>query len=404
MKSFSLIYFSVALMLVFSSCEDGHHAILTPSDFDFDGEIGSAGAEIQQIDSTTFRITLDHAPGHPTWPNKLNFHIRQNAQGKRLTIIVEGPPDYSFNEYFQSWSYDMENWHPIQWEAGYQVSPERDTLRFPQFEQDEVWVGTQVPMTYEQVESMLGEALQSRYVTMDTLGQSLGGRNLYRVRITDPDSDIPESQRWVHYFANQHPGEHNSQWRMVGMVEWLLSEAAAEFRRRSICHFVPMMSPDGPHNGWYRVNAEGVDMNRSYRPQGSDSSQAHEAFIYQRDLEKLMQSESPVTTIWSMHTWQGPVEPLIRPGPEFGTQLGSWQDFRDIIEQHDTSDLIEPLKTRQGTPGYGPVSWSSGPNKQFGITSILCEGAGNIYTKAENKESGRVLMRSIADFYTAPYN
>ncbi len=373
--------------------------LLSTEDFVFDGELGSAGAEITQLDSTTFRIKLGHAPQHPSWPNKLNFRIAANAEGKQITIIVEGPPDYSFNEYFQSWSYDMENWQPIHWEAGYQNSPERDTLIFPEFQQDAVWVGTQVPMSYAHVETMLSDAIQSQYVTIDTLGKSLGGRNLYRVTITDDTNGIPRRDRWVHYFANQHPGEHNSQWRMVGMAEWLLSEEAVEFRRNNIAHFIPMMSPDGPQNGWYRVNARGVDMNRSYRPQGSDSNQTHEAFIYQRDLEDLMQSESPVTAVWSMHTWQGPVEPLIRPGPEFNANLGSWEDFRDIIEEYDVKDLIEPLKTRSGTPGYGQVSWSAGPHAQFGITAVLCEGAGNILTKEANKESGMVLMQSIARFY-----
>jgi hypothetical protein len=48
------------------------------------------------------------------------------------------------------------------------------------------------------------------------------------------DSPHPRSDRWVHYFANQHPGEHNSQWRMVGMVHWLLSDEGADCRCRSL--------------------------------------------------------------------------------------------------------------------------------------------------------------------------
>lgn len=31
-----------------------------------------------------------------------------------------------------------------------------------------------------------------------------------------------------------------------------------------------MMNPDGPANGWPRTNAEGVDMNRTYRVSGAD--------------------------------------------------------------------------------------------------------------------------------------
>jgi hypothetical protein len=44
----------------------------------------------------------------------------------------------------------------------------------------------------------------------------------------------------------------------LSFVDWLLSEQGDDARRRSICHFVPITSPDGPSNGWYRVNAQGV--------------------------------------------------------------------------------------------------------------------------------------------------
>ena len=129
-------------------------------------------------------------------------------------------------------------------------------------------------------------------------------------------------------------------------------------RRRSIVHVVMMMSPDAPSHGWYRTNAQGVDMNRSYRPEGAAAEQAHEAYLWQRDLETLMASEAPVTTIWAIHTWSGIVEPILTPGPEIGGSLGPWTDFRDAMRTHDPLGLIEPLKLREDGPSYGPVSWT----------------------------------------------
>jgi hypothetical protein len=188
---------------------------------------------------------------------------------------------------------------------------------------------------------------------------------------------------------------------MIGMIKWMLADGATDFRKRSITHFIPFMSPDGPSRGWYRVNAEGVDMNRSYRPQGADSSkQTHEPYMFQKDLEQLMKSKAPVTSLWSMHTWSGPVEPIMRSGPEIGRELPEWSEFREIIRRLDQENLIEDLKLREGTAGYGYISWSEGPHHQFGITTILCEGAGNIYTKDENVKSGETLMRSIAKYYS----
>ena len=61
---------------------------------------------------------------------------------------------------------------------------------------------------------------------------------------------------------------------------------------------------------------------------------------YQKDLEGLMASESPVTDLWSMHTWGGIVEPIMLPGPEMGTVLPAWTKLRDIIKQNDRDQLV----------------------------------------------------------------
>ena len=96
------------------------------------------------------------------------------------------------------------------------------------------------------------------HVQVHVLGKSLEGRNLYRLTITDPASPHRPARRWVHHVANQHPLECCSQWRIVGMIDWLLSEQAAEVRQRTICHFTLMMSPDSASHGWYRTNSRGL--------------------------------------------------------------------------------------------------------------------------------------------------
>jgi hypothetical protein len=393
---FLSLRFAVIILFVSTACTGEKE--LSESDFNFNGQLGSEGAVIEKLDKNLFKVTLGHAPNQPEWNNKLNFEITGNAKGNDLTLIVEGPPRYAMNEYFYSWSHDMENWNPVQWKAGYRVSPERDTLVFPVFQQDRVYVGHQVPISYEQVEKFISDIEPREDVEVHTLGKSLGGRNLYRVVITGPSGEVPMKDRWVHYFSNSHPGEHNAQWRMIGKIEWLLSDEGSEYRNRSINHFVLMMSPDAPSNGWYRVNAQGIDMNRSYFPEGSDSEkQAHEAYIFQRDLEELMESESPVTTLWGHHTWGGPVEPLLYFVED--DRVGPWTEWRDILLGLAPETLIKPLATREGEPGYGAISWEYGPHAQFGITAILCEGAGAIYTREENKLSGRLLIESLAEFY-----
>ncbi len=374
-------------------------AELTVDDFSFEGPLGSAGAKIEKVDTNHFKIVLDHAPGHPEWANMAQFTVLRNAKGNRLRVDVffHGGNTMKFNDYSYSWSHDGRNWQPIHWQHRTKDGKQGDTLRFPEFTEDTVYVGHQVPMSYDDVVRLMKQFQKHPHATVHVLGQSTGGRDIYRLTITDPQSPHPADVRWGHYFANQHPGECVAQWRMVGMIDWLLSDAGADCRRRSICHFVLMMSPDGPSHGWYRVNSAGKDMNRTYRVEGADPEvQTREPYLGQKDLETLMTSKTPPVDVWSMHTWQGPVEPILRPGPEIGTEVGPWTEFRDILLANAPEELIEPLKT--SGPGSSKY-WCGGPHQQFNVTGVLCEGVGSTYTKAETLRAGRALMKSIAEYY-----
>jgi hypothetical protein len=370
---------------------------LQVADFDFAGQLGSEGASVAETGPNHFQMALGHAPNHVDWPNKVQFTLR-NAKGKALCLDVifpAGGKAYRMNEYFCSWSYDGVNWHPVHWQDGTDKAATADTLQFPRFEQDVVYVGHQAPMSYETMRALVDAWARHPAVKVSVIGQSIGGRDVIRLTISDPAS---KEQKWCHYFANQHPGEHNAQWRMAGMIDWLLSDEGADCRRRMICHFVPMMSPDAPSKGWYRVNAEGVDMNRSYCPSGSDEkTQAHEAYVCQRDLEMLMNGPLFPVSVWSMHTWQGRVEPIILCGREMRERL-SWEKLRDLLEQFDSDDLIKPLTVGE-LKDADTLQWYAGPHVQFGVTGVLCEGAGDIDTIQKNRESGETLIKAISEYY-----
>ena len=391
----------IAIVFAFVLAAEMQAAELSVDDFVFDGPLGSDGATIEKLAANHFKITLGHAPEHSDWCNMLYFKIASHAKGNslRLDVCFNGGNKYRFNHNSCTWSYDAKNWQAIQWQKNSKDSAAGDTLLFPEFAEDTVYYGAQVPLSYETVVELMGKWGKHPHAKVNLLGKSLGGRDILRLEVTDPKSPLPMKSRWGHYFANQHPGEHNSQWRMAGMVDWLLSDDGDDCRRRSVCHFILMSSPDGPSRGWYRVNAQGVDMNRSYFADGANQGQqAHEAFIVQRDLERLMASETPVTDVWSMHTWSDEVEPIMLCGPEMGSRLPPWERLREILLANDPKGLVEPLKTRQ--KAANPTNWSDGPHVQFGITTVLCEGSGNWTSKQDCLDAGVVLMKSLAEYAT----
>ncbi len=411
---------------------------LTVHDFFFCGHLGSQGAKIEQAGRNHFRIELGHAPGHPEWCNLLQFEILRNARGHdlRLDVAFDGDPKFRFNHDASTWSYDGRNWMPVAWKYGNEPGGEKaDTVQFPVFTEDRVCCGAQVPMSYEDVVGFMEHYGRSPQAKVHVIGQSLGGRNIYRLEITDrtegganqeirksgrelpvpefqssrfsahpPTTDhrpppTPLSRRRGFHVNQQHSGEHHGQWRMIGMIEWLLSDAGADFRRRSVWHFVLEMNPDAPSHGWYRVNNQGVDLNRGYLVTGAaPARQPHESYVLQKDFEALMASETPITAYWSMHTFPGDAAPFMYPGSDVGTRVGPATDVSNLLDRLDTRNLVNPLVVSTHH-SKETICWHDGPHAQFGITGYLCEGSDFWTDKDLSIEVGRIFIQAMDGYY-----
>lgn len=376
---------------------------LRESDFVLDGPYGSYGSRVEKVGENHFRYVRG---GHPEIPSRLSlpqFTIPANFKGNHLVLDIEsmGIPHPGHN-YYLAYSFNGENWTPI-----LQTLAEENVSRIniPATDSDSLYFGFQIPLASETAERLMqgwaSDPKTARFVTIHEIGRSMQGRPLYRMEVTDPESPHRREDRWVHYVSQAHPHEGKARWRVKGMIDWLLSEEGRDARRRHIWHFVLTMNPDGVDNGFTRMNMEGIDMNRGYRlPESKWDEQAHEVFLYQRDIEGLMASETPLTTFWDMHVWPQRVEPLMHFGPEFGEgegKLGDWTKLREMMEAADEQDLMKPLAER---PFEGdPTMWDRGVHRQFGVTSAIVEGGGFLDTQEENMEAGRILIQCIDTFY-----
>ena len=90
-------------------------------------------------------------------------------------------------------------------------------------------------------------------LTTTLLGKSDGGREHWELTITDPA--VPaERKRKMFWHAREHAYETFSSFAMEGLVTFLLSDEAAEFRRRFVFTLHPMTNPDGVAQGFeYRA-------------------------------------------------------------------------------------------------------------------------------------------------------
>ena len=359
------------------------------SDFDFGGEFGSAGAALSKLGSNHFEIRLSHAPNHPEWPNLCQFTLT-GATGASLRL--EGASRGLRG--FGSWSYDRVNWNPV-------VPDASGGVTFPEFTQDTVYFGCEVPFSHEMIMDRLAEWETHPDVSLHYLGDSLEGRPIYRMTVADTSGPHAADSRWVHHFVNQHTDEGNAVWRIAGAVDWLLSEEGDSCRQTSVSHFVLTINPDGPANGWRRTNSQGIDMNRAFSVTGWENSPAHESGLVQKDMETLDRIGNGLTTTFSMHTWEGPtVDSMVRPGEEMGTMVGSWSEFRDLLAANDDRNLFSTLSELTSTPT--PTHWTSGTHVEFGTSAFCIEGGTEIRTSEENLYAGAVLMKTLDDFYGAP--
>ncbi len=85
------------------------------------------------------------------------------------------------------------------------------------------------------------------------LGASDGGREHWELTITDPGVP-PESKRTIFWHAREHAYETFSSYAVEGLIAYLLSDAAADARRRYQFVLHPMTNVDGAAQGYeYRT-------------------------------------------------------------------------------------------------------------------------------------------------------
>ena len=160
-------------------------------------------------------------------------------------------------------SHDRQHWFRIGTEFDGQVmtarvKPETQCIYFAYFE----------PYSWEQHLDLLASAAASPHVSQECLGQTLDGRDMGLLRITDAQSSTPLAEKkkvWL--IARQHPGETMAEWFVEGFLERLLDADDAVSRvllQRCVFHVVPNMNPDGAVRGNLRTNAAGANLNREW--------------------------------------------------------------------------------------------------------------------------------------------
>lgn len=209
-------------------------------------------------------IRRDNASEFAQW-----FHFSlQGAAGLSVTLRFLNAGACAYPKGWQGYrvvaSYDRQHWFRIATEFdGTQMSasltPQTQCVYFAYFE----------PYSHERHLDLLASAAASDCVTVQHLGQTVDGRDLTLLRITDEGSATALAQKkkiWL--IARQHPGEAMAEWFVEGFLERLLDGDDAVARvllAQCVFYVVPNMNPDGALRGNLRTNAAGANLNREWQ-------------------------------------------------------------------------------------------------------------------------------------------
>jgi len=113
----------------------------------------------------------------------------------------------------------------------------------------ETEVGLSPWYTYGDYLNFVRSLPEDPHLKKTRLGTSDGGREHWELTITDPGV-LPESKRTIFGHAREHAYETFSSYAIEGLVAYLLSDAAAEARRRYQFVLHPMTNVDGVAQGY----------------------------------------------------------------------------------------------------------------------------------------------------------
>ncbi len=215
------------------------------------------------------------------------FHFRvQGAAAEELTMrlvnagqaaYVDGWPDYRAVA-----SYDRQNWFrvPTSFEQGELVinhTPEQNSVYYAYF----------APYSFERHLDLVAYAQQSVLCDVMDLGETLDGRDLNLLKISNGDdlSGQGTAKKAIWVTARQHPGESMAEWCVEGFIDRLLDTDDALSQvllEQADFYIVPNMNPDGSVRGHLRTNACGANLNREWESPSMERSP--EVFLVRQEM------------------------------------------------------------------------------------------------------------------------
>ncbi|MFN0123176.1 MAG: M14-type cytosolic carboxypeptidase [Blastocatellia bacterium] len=237
--------------------------------FNFEG--GSL-AKVEKVSETHFRCAVKGETDKDGRNRQASWYYFRLDNAKKQTVTIELtdlPGEYNFQpnrgaitaDTIPFFSEDEINWKTIP-ETSFDKDKPQLTIRLTP-DSDQVWIAHIPPYTTARLRTLLEAVSEDKRVQVEAIGQTVWGRHIPLVTITDPEVP-PDKKKVIWLMARQHSWESFTSFVTEGAIIHLLSRQARELRRDTIFKILPMSDLDGVARGGVRFNLNGYDLNRNW--------------------------------------------------------------------------------------------------------------------------------------------
>jgi predicted deacylase len=228
-----------------------------------------------------------------------------------------------------------------------------------------LYVARVEPYRLSDLHRLLDSIRSHSRVHVETIGKTVGGRELEVVRIGNPRAPYRVFLR-----ARAHPWEAGSSWVAQGLIERLLKDDAETraFLEQYVVYILPMANKDGVARGMTRFNAMGKDLNRN-RDMPADPTLAPENVALERWLERLIaDGRKPHLAVELHNDGRGLLHISRPPVPQLERHLARMKTLEGLLRKHTwfTEGSTAPTFRNSGTLGDG---WL----QRYGVDALVHE-------------------------------
>lgn len=223
--------------------------------------------------------------------------------------------EFIYKFYADVWIRDLEG---TQWQRTRILDHSPELMRYsvPLQPGKRYLLSSEPPVRYVDTTREIFEIAQLRphEASIHYLGHSIEHRPLFALRISNEHVKLgSEGKPLIHIVAGEHASEFAGEQIARGMLDLVLSEKGAPYRRDYIFDFVLNSNPDGNYHGWHQYNRRDW-LEHNYQDT-VDRSWHHEFLPYMQGKPFDYSPETVALMEWmkmtrpacylSMHSWEG---------------------------------------------------------------------------------------------------